>query len=186
MLIYRAMERSDHSCIRATSAPDGSRAYDIALSPADLPPVTGRALEAAWHAAHEAAEAGRAGPARGFRFRPVAGAATDLLVRDRDARAWAEAIDRRGGARGGLHTVMGLSLCMRLLALIDLAARVDWVRARCGLRQRHAAIDPALLRAAAAATLTETAAFDEAAVAARLASAPGCAQAGAFTIGACR
>ena len=59
------------------------------------------------------------GAVRGFRFRRPDGSYTDLALADRDARCWAGAVDRTAG----LTSSYGLSLCLRLLALVDLLAR---------------------------------------------------------------
>jgi hypothetical protein len=153
------------SPIRVGAAPDGSVTYLVDLPPEALPPVRGRDLEAAWDAAHQRARSARWGVARGFRFRRNDGSYTDLALSDPDAACWASAVDRTVG----MHTSYGLSLCLRLLALVDLLARVHWAPAlfdaRRGLRELH----PSLLRTAASAPLTAEARFDETGFSARLA-----------------
>jgi hypothetical protein len=60
-----------------------------------------------------------------------------------------------------MHTCYGLSLCLRLLALVDLLARARWAAPLFRLRRGGAEFDPALLRAAATAPLNREARFDE-------------------------
>ena len=105
------------------------------LPPEALPPVGTRDLEAAWHAARGAAIAERHGPIRGFRFCRADGSHAHLALTDRDAGCWAEAVDRTVG----MHTSYGLSLCLRLLALVDLLARAPWARALIRLGRASAA-----------------------------------------------
>jgi hypothetical protein len=57
---------------------------------------------------------------------------------------------------------MGMSLCLRLLALVDLLAHASWVRPLVRLARDGAEFHPALLRAAASQPLTHEARFDEA------------------------
>jgi hypothetical protein len=68
----------------------------------------------------------------------------------------------------GLASAHGLSLCLRLLALVDLLARAPWVRPLYKLARDGAEFHPALLRAAASQPLTADARFDEAAFRIRL------------------
>ncbi len=158
--------------IRMRRAGDGAAAYLVDLSPAELPPVPGRELEAAWRAASAGAMAARSGEARAFRFHRPDGSTVDVAVAGRDARCWAAAIDHRGGSRGGLHTVMGLALCIRLLALADLLARAAWASAWWRMGRDGADLHPTLLRAAASLPLTDDACFDEARFRSRLSQAP--------------
>jgi hypothetical protein len=60
-----------------------------------------------------------------------------------------------------MHTSYGLSLCLRLLALVDLLARERWAAALLTVTRGGAELDPALLRAAAIAPLNREARFDE-------------------------
>ena len=99
----------------------------------------------------------RWGAARGFRFTLPEGGHTDLLLADPDACCWAAAVDRTVG----LHTRYGLSLCLRLLALVDLLARAGWTAGLFRLKRDGADIDWSLLRAAASAPMTREARFDE-------------------------
>jgi len=144
--------------IRVGGDPDGLMTYLIDLSPEALPSVCKRDLERAWYAAREAALAERQGAVRGFRFQQPDGSHTDLALADRDARCWVGAVDRTVG----IATASGLSLCLRLLALIDLLARAPWARSLLHLARDGAEFHPALLRTAASQPLTRDARFDEA------------------------
>jgi len=88
-----------------------------------------------------------------------------LALADRDACCWADAVDRLLGLRSSY----GVSVCLRLLALVDLLARVRWADALCALRHDGADLHPSLLRAAASAPLTAEARFDEISFRTRLA-----------------
>jgi hypothetical protein len=144
---------------------DGSLVYLVDLPPEALPPVRTRDIEAAWDAARSAAIGERWGAPRGFRFRRPDGGYTDLALADADATCWAGAVD----LTVGMHTSYGLSLCLRLLALVDLLARASWAAGLFALRRNGAELHPSLLTAAAAAPLTPDARFDEAGFRARLA-----------------
>ena len=144
--------------------PDGTLTYIVDVPPEALPPVLGRDLERAWYAARDAAIAQTWGAVRGFRFHRPDGSHTDLALADRDARCWAGAID----GTAGIGTSYGLSLCLRLLALIDLLARVDWAVPLLRLQRDGAELHPSLLRTAATAPLTQEARFDEARFRSRL------------------
>jgi hypothetical protein len=150
--------------VRIGAAPDGSPAYLVDLPPEALPPVLGRDLEAAWDAAHRAARSARWGVARGFRFRRHDGSYIDLALSDRDAACWASAVD----GMIGMHTSYGLSLCLRLLALVDLLSRAHWAAALFQAGRVRRELHPSLLRTAASAPLTAEARFDEAGFCARL------------------
>ena len=80
-----------------------------------------------------------------------------LRLADRDALCWAGAVERVVG----MGTSYGLSLCLRLLALVDLLAHARWAAGLFSLRRGQAELSPALLGAAAAAPLTAEARFDE-------------------------
>jgi hypothetical protein len=150
--------------IRVGGNPDGLLTYLIDLPPEALPSVCKRDLERAWYAAREAAIAERQGAVRGFRFNRPDGSHTDLALADRDARCWVGAVDRTVG----IANATGLSLCLRLLALIDLLARAPWARSLFHLARDGAEFHPALLRAAASQPLTRDARFDEAGFQVRL------------------
>jgi hypothetical protein len=157
--------REQSPTIRVGTGPDGSVTYLVDLPPESLPSVRGRDLERAWYAARGAALEQHWGAVRGFRFNRPDGTHTDLALADRDARCWAGAVDRTVGI-GSNH---GMSLCLRLLALIDLLASATWARPLFHLARDGAELHPALLRAAATQPLTPEARFDENGFRARLA-----------------
>ncbi len=139
--------------------PSGEVLHLIPFSPADLPNVSGAHLERAWEAAHAAA--GDARPWRpptrhGFRFRQKGAEPLDLLLADRDAASWADGVR----TVADLSSAYGISLCLRLLALVALMASATWLRPWFSLGG-GIEIHPALLRAAALAPLTATGAFAE-------------------------
>lgn len=138
------------------AAADGTLIYRIRHAPSELPAVRGRDILAAWDGASDAAIAGARGARRRFQFCYPEGGVVSLAVTDRDARCWAAASDRLIG----MHTSYGVSVFLRLLALIDLLARWPGLR---GLRDVRRAIErnPLLLRLAAEACLTDEAGFDE-------------------------
>jgi hypothetical protein len=147
---------------------NGAVTYLVHAPPEALPPVRGRDLERAWYAARSAAIAAAWGVARGFRFRRPDGSFTELALADRDACCWAAAVD----GIAALTTAYGLSLCLRLLALVDLLARAQWATSLCRLERDGADLHPALLRAAAMVPLTADARFDEAGFRRNLAALP--------------
>jgi hypothetical protein len=155
--------------IRVGETPDGMLTYLIDLPPEALPPVRGRDLANAWDAAREAASAAAWGVARLFRFRRADGSFTDLALADRDACCWAGAVD----FTVGMQTSYGLSICLRLLALVDLLARARWAVGLLTLGAGGVELHPALLRAAATIPLTAEARFDESGFRASLAALPG-------------
>jgi hypothetical protein len=136
---------------------DGALTYLIDMAPDALPPVRGRDLAAAWDAARDAATAEAWGAPRFFRFRHPDAGTLDLALADPDASCWAAAVDRSVG----LGSTLGMSLCLRLLALVDLLANARWATTLFALRRDGAEIDPALLHAAATLPLTRDARFDE-------------------------
>ena len=73
-----------------------------------------------------------------------------MALADPDACCWAAAVD----ARVGLSSVTGLSLCLRLLALVHLIATAAWAHGWVSFRRDGAALDPALLDAASRLPLT--------------------------------
>jgi hypothetical protein len=143
--------------VRVAVADNGVVTYLVDSQPESLPPVRRRDIAAAWEAARSAAHAEAWGSARLFRFRHADGTVTDLALADADACCWAGAVDRTTG----MHTSYGLSLCLRLLALVDLLAREAWAAALVRLSRDGAELDPALLHAAATAPLNREARFDE-------------------------
>lgn len=134
----------------------------LSRPPSALPCVSRRDMEAAW----EAAQAGGAPapPLRKFCFAVPQGAPVELVVADRDAAAWAAAVERWAG----LSTPHGVSVCLRLLALVALMAQAGWVREWFGLGRLGAEIRPELLLAAAQVPLDEDGGFDETALRALL------------------
>lgn len=163
-----AMDADPHPPIRVAVTGNGTVTYLVDSPPESLPPVRLRDIVAAWEAARSAARAAAWGSARLFRFRRGDGSLTDLALADADACCWAGAVD----LTAGMHTSYGLSLCLRLLALVDLLARARWAAPLFTLTSGGAELDPALLRAAAIAPLNREARFDDtpfrALVAARL------------------
>jgi hypothetical protein len=138
-------------------AADGVLTYLVDRPPEALPPVSGRDLMAAWDAAREAASHAAWGAARLFRFRRADGSFTDLALADEDACCWARAVD----STTGMNTCYGLSVCLRLLALVDLLANASWTRGLFSLGRGGADLHPALLTAVARQPLTAEARFDE-------------------------
>ena len=151
--------------VQIGAGPDGSVTYFVELPPEDLPPVHRRDLERAWYAARDAALTQRWGVARFFRFRRSDGSYSDLALADRDACCWAGAVE----GLIGLRNSYGLSVCVRLLALIDLLARVRWADSLCVLQRDGAEFHPSLLRTAATTPLTAEARFDVSGFRSRLA-----------------
>ncbi len=162
--LHRIMPQAQSS-VRVAQARDGTLTYLVDAAPEALPPVRSRDLEAAWDAARAAATLSEWGTPRMFRFRQADGSTTDLALSDQDARCWAGAVDQTTG----MQTPYGLSLCLRLLALVDLLARAPWTGVLCRIGRAGAALDPLLVRTAATAPLTNQAGFDEAAFRAKLA-----------------
>jgi hypothetical protein len=154
----------DPSPVRVRRSPNGLLTYMVDMAPEELPRVRGRDLERAWYAAREAAIASAWGAMRGFRFRRADGSVVDLALSDRDATCWAGAVD----GTVGLSSSYGLSVCLRLLALVDLLARAAWAAPFCQLAPDGAELDLVLLRAAATAPLNADLRFDEAPFRARL------------------
>lgn len=151
--------------IRVARIPGGPLTYLIDSAPQALPPVRSGDLAEAWIAARDAASEAQWGTPRLFRFLLGDGDKLDLALADDDACCWAAAVDQTAG----MHTPYGLSLCLRLLALVDLLARSTWLGAFYRLGLAGAALDPALVRVAASAALTSQARFDESQFRARLA-----------------
>lgn len=143
--------------IRVAHAPDGVLAYAIPHAPEALPPVTPRDLEFAWDRARAAATAERWGPPRRLLFRRDDGSAQEMLLADADAACWAEAVD----AMQGLGTLSGLSLCLRLLALVEVMSRARWLMGLYSVTPQGIELHPELLRAAAVMPLDGAARFDE-------------------------
>jgi hypothetical protein len=168
-------ERS--SCVEVMEYGGDRLLYRVTLPPDGMPPVPVRALEAALDEARAAARDDGDRRHRSFRFLGRDGSVADFDIEDRDALIWAAAVDRRAG----LETLGGMSLCLRLLALVHLLATAPWA-SRYFKAETGSRIDRDLLRAAARADLTEEARFDEASFCRNLPAPPtGSAGAGAFT-----
>ncbi|MCB8879303.1 hypothetical protein ACELLULO517_03585 [Acidisoma cellulosilytica] len=131
--------------------------YRVAVPPAAMPPVLLKELEAAWDAARAHSLSANWGAQRSFRFQKSDGQIADFDLTDRDARCWAGAVDDVTN----LATLGGVSLCLRLLALVQLLATAPWAKLYLSSKRDGTRIDPALMRAAARADLTDDARFDE-------------------------
>ena len=140
--------------------PGGEIRLALSEPPSALPCVTKRDLEQAW----EIAQAGGV-PAMGApRIRFAAQPPVELVLEDRDAAAWVSAVERGIG----LSSAYGVSVCLRLLALVALMAQAGWVRDWFALGRAGTEIRPELLRAAALVRLNESGGFDETAIRALL------------------
>jgi hypothetical protein len=144
------------SPIRVAEDAAGGLAYAIPCPPETLPAVRPEALLAAWRAAHEGAASGRWGPPRTLMFHRQDAEPTVLAIADRDARCWAEAVDR--GA--DLGTLGGLAVCLRLLALVEVMGRAGWLAGMFDVTAQGVELHPSLLRAAATMPLDGAARFD--------------------------
>jgi hypothetical protein len=136
-----------------TRLPTGALCHTSSVPLSDLPPVPPAALEAAWEAARDSATAGLWGPARLLRFPQQ----VEIALADADACAWAEALDRIDP----IDTLPRLSLCLRLLALVEAMGRLKWLAGFFALGRDGVEFHPALLSAAAHAPLDATGRFDE-------------------------
>jgi len=155
------MDGSDSSVrVRVAEAASGARTYTADMAPEALPPVRARDLHAAWDSARGAALAQAWGRPLMLRFRRAGGETNEMALADADACCWAAAVD----ATVGLGSAYGLSLCLRLLALVELLAASPWAMPLVELRRDGAALHPALVRAAAQAALTREARFDAEAI----------------------
>ena len=81
----------------------------------------------------------------------------DAMLTGGDAASWADAVDRCAD----LSTAHGISVFLRLLALVELMGRAAWARAWFTLNRAGLDFHPALLQAAALSTLTQTGGFAE-------------------------
>lgn len=166
--------RSD--AVQMAQVAGGSQVYVVDRPAERLPAVCPRDIARAWEQAHDAARREAGGPARLFRFAATTAeeAPSDLVLADSDACCWAAAVDRVSA----LTTLYGLSLCLRLLALVELLGRARWLAGLFRLRPDGAELDTVLLAAAASCPLGREARFDEAAMRAMLPPAAGRAVAG--------
>jgi hypothetical protein len=150
--------------IRTAEGPEGEILHLVPHAAPALPPVTKRDLEQAWEAARDSAARPLAPRARVIRFAQGADEKLDLRLNDRDAASWADAVDRFAD----LSTAHGISVCLRLLALVELMGRAAWARAWFTLSRAGLEFHPGLLQAAALSPLTETGGFAETALRALL------------------
>ncbi len=152
------------AAIRTLTSPSGEKFHLVPHAAAALPAVTRRDLEQAWDAAREAALASDPPALHVFRFARGEAPPLDLALNDKDAASWAGAVDRVAD----LSTTHGISVCLRLLALVDLMGRATWARAWFTFNRAGSKIHPALLQAAALSPLTDTGGFAETALRALL------------------
>ncbi|TCZ66842.1 hypothetical protein [Roseicella aquatilis] len=146
--------------IRVARTPSGALTYAVPVPPEHLPAVPPEDLLAAWSLARRAAALHLWGPPRLLRFARPGGEATEIAIADADAGCWAEAIDNGIG----LGTLAGLALCLRLLALVEVLARVPALAPLFDVTPDGIDLHPALLDAAARLPLDAGARFDEAAI----------------------
>ena len=158
------MTKASNTGVQVATLRDGTTGYLVGLAPDALPPVRARDLSAAWDAARGAAEAKHWDVPRLFRFHGAEGPGLELALADPDACCWAGAVDRTLG----LASAYGISVCLRLLALVDLLASASWARPWLALKRDGAEIAPSLLSVAAMAPLTPQGRLDETAIQARL------------------
>ena len=90
-------------------------------------------------------------------FQPPEGEALQLAIADRDASAWADAIDQAHG----LDSLHGMTLCLRLLALVDALSRLSWLAPWFSISAAGIDFQPCLLAAAATMPLDAGARLDE-------------------------
>ncbi|GLR65569.1 hypothetical protein GCM10010909_02470 [Acidocella aquatica] len=141
--------------------PAGEVLHQLGQPASSLPAVSKRDLEQALEAAHGRL---KRAPARGFRFLAPPAPPVELILADADAAAWAVAVEQTAG----LDTPHGVSLCLRLLALVALLADAAWVRPWLARGGEGIEIHPQLLRAAALVPLNTAGGFDETALRALL------------------
>lgn len=133
--------------------------YRLQMPPEALPAVGPSDIMEAWSAASIGAEMGmvlQPGDIEGIEFR-WPGGESRFAFADLDASSWAAALDRRYG----LETLRGIAILFRLLALIELMARAEWLRPLFRLGgDEGVKVDPDVLRLAATLPLTASARFD--------------------------
>jgi hypothetical protein len=150
--------------VEVGAAGNGALTYLLDFPPEHLPAVAGADLARAWAAARAAAAAGAWGAARHLVFRRAEGDIVRLAITDDDARCWAGAVDRSFG----LESCHGLSVCLRLLALVELLGRAPVLADYYVLEGGEAEFHPALLGAAASCRLDSDARLVEGEVCDRL------------------
>lgn len=151
--------------IRVARTETGAIAYCVPVPPERLPAVAPGDLLHAWNVARRGAVLRQWGAPRLLRFAQHNGhGPTEIAIADPDAGAWTEAIDRAFG----LETLTGLSLCLRLLALVEVLTRAAGLEPFFDVSRDGVDLHPSLLAAAAALPLDAAARFDEAALKKRL------------------
>lgn len=151
--------------IRVAHTETGALAYFVPVPPESLPAVAPGDLLRAWNVARHGAVQRRWGAPRFLRFaRRGEDGPTEIAIADPDAGAWTEAIDRAFG----LETLTGLSLCLRLLALVEVLGRAARLEPFFDVTPAGVDLHPSLLAAAAALPLDQEARLDETALVERL------------------
>jgi hypothetical protein len=151
--------------IRVAQTETGALAYFVPVPPERIPAVSPDDLLRAWNVARHGAVQRQWGAPRFLRFaQRDDGAPTELAIADPDAGAWTEAIDRAFG----LDTLAGLSVCLRLLALVEVLGRASRLEPFFDVSPAGVDLHPSLLAAAAALPLDREARLDEAALMERL------------------
>lgn len=151
--------------IRIAQTETGALAYLVPVPPERLPAVAPGDLLRAWNVARNGAVQQQWGAPRFLRFaRRDDGGPTEIAIADPDAGAWTEAIDRVFG----LDTLLGLSLCLRLLALVEVLGRAARLEPFFDVSASGVDLHPSLLAAAAALPLDGEARFDETALVERV------------------
>ncbi len=149
--------------------PDTPLIQRLAFAPEELPTIAPSDLMEAWKVATLGAEVGMVlqhGDIEGVEFR-WDGGESRFMFADLDASCWAAALDRRYG----LENPRGIAILFRLLALIDLMARANWLRPLFSIGSEDGVrVDPDLVRAAAEEPLTASARFDAGEIRRRLGS----------------
>ncbi|MBK1662564.1 hypothetical protein [Paracraurococcus ruber] len=146
--------------IRIARADTGALTYLVPLPPERLPAVRPADLLSAWSLARRAAALEMWGPPRLLRFARPEAEVTEIAIADADAGCWAEAVD----SGFGLGSLTGMALCLRLLALVEVLARVRALAPLFDVTTEGIDLHPALLDAAASMPLDAGARFDEAAM----------------------
>ena len=144
--MFGAMHDQPHPrAVHVQARADGALLYLVALPPEALPPVRARDLAAAWDAARNAAWT-NAGARCGC---SASAAPRTPRSTSRSAMPTPAAGPARSMPRSVSVIRTALSLCLRLLALVDLLAHAPWASDLVALRRDGAAIQPPLLAAAA-------------------------------------
>jgi hypothetical protein len=151
--------------IRVARTETGAIAYLVPVPPERLPAVPPGDLLRAWNVARHGAVERQWGAPRFLRFAQHGGREpTEIAIADPDAGAWTEAIDQAFG----LESLTGLSLCLRLLALVEVLTRAASLEPFFDVTPAGVDLHPSLLAAAAASPLDPAARFDVAVLMERL------------------